>query len=96
VDTEGKRDPKFKLLAGTIREIGIQGVRPLTQKETTIYKRKEAVQAFLGSLAGMPDETAMGVKEIRTYYCTWFGLNGVIAGEIRPCHENFFNWLGCA
>ena len=95
VDTKRKSDPKFKLLLSKIRKIGIQGVRPLSKKETAVYNNKESVEACLGSLSSIPDETTTGVKELKEFYCTWIKLNGVIAEEISPRHKKFFNWLGC-
>ena len=95
VDAYCKRDPRFNLLSNSIKQIGIQGVRPLSKKETAVYNRKEPVEARLGRLTNTPDETGTDVQEIREYYCTWFELNGVIAEEIRPRHDTFFKWLGC-
>jgi hypothetical protein len=93
-DTKRKRDLKFNRLSTKIREIGIQGERPLSRKETVVYNKKESVEAFLGNLTSMPDKTKMGVKELKEYYGTWFKLNDVIAEEIRAHHHEFFNWLG--
>jgi hypothetical protein len=32
---------------------------------------------------------------VREYYCLWASLNAV-AGDIRPRHAAFFEWLDCS
>lgn len=95
VDLKGSADPKFKLLSTKIREIGIQGVRPLSKEEVAVYELGETVEAYLGNLTGLPDEKDRAVSDLRRYYCAWCGDSGGIAKEIRPLHKSFFKWLGC-
>ncbi len=97
VEVDFKRgiSPKFKLLSSKIKEIGIQGVRPINQGEAAIFGKKESVEAFLGNLTALPNEKENPVSELRKYYCSWLKLNGVMAPEIRSSHEAFFKWLRC-
>jgi len=95
VDLKRKLSPKFKLLSNRIREIGIEGVRPLFREELAIFAKKEAAETFLGNLKSLPDEKEKSVSELRRYYCTWLKLKGEIVEEIRPFHKEFFKWLRC-
>ncbi len=95
VDVKREISPKFKLLSNKIKEIGIQGVRPINQEEAVVFGRAESVEAFLGNLAALPDEKDNSVSELRKYYCSWLKVNGVIAPEIRSSHRAFFKWLHC-
>ncbi len=94
LDIKGKKPPGFKSLSSKLKELGIQGVRPLNQEETAIFEKEVSVEAFLGSLASLPDEKEKSVSELRKYYCCWLKLNGAIAQEINPFHPEFFEWLG--
>lgn len=67
-----------------IKEIGIQGVRPLYEEEVAAYETKESVEAFLGNLIAPPDEKKKSAAELRKYFCTWAKLHGAIVPEIRP------------
>ncbi len=46
VDLKGNFPPKFKLLSNKIKEIGIQGVRPLNEEELAIYEKGDSGEAF--------------------------------------------------
>jgi len=75
---------KFERLAKNPRIAGKQGVRPLRPDEVHLFdESKKAFAAF----AVAPNERA------RESYRFWIGNNGVIAGEIRPAHTAFFEWL---
>jgi hypothetical protein len=95
VDVKREMSPKFKLLSNKIKEIGIQGVRPLREEEAAIFEKKESAEAFLGNLTTLPDETEKAAAELKKYHCTWAELNGAIVPEIRPLHKEFFKWLHC-
>ena len=90
-----RRQPRFVRMAGTIREIGIQGVRPITKEEMAIYEKGGMAESCLQALAGLPDESDPGASLLRNYYRTWCGHNGVIVGEIVSLYEPFFRWAGC-
>jgi hypothetical protein len=90
-----KKTPlKFSLLSYKIKEIGIQGVRPLNEDELAIYRRRDFAEAYLADLTALPDGNEKAVQELKAYYCLWRSNNG-IAEEIRPYYEQFFQWLEC-
>jgi hypothetical protein len=75
---------KFERLANNPRIAAIQGVRPLRPEEVRLFDESKKVFA---AFADAPNEMA------RESYRFWIGNNGVIAGEIRPAHTAFFEWL---
>lgn len=93
VDSKGRAAPKFQLLSTKIEEIGIQGVRPLTEEEVSIYESGETIEAYLSSLTSLPHKKDKPVSDLRRYYSAWCRDFG-IAREIRPLHKAFFGWLG--
>ena len=95
VDPRGTGGPKFRHLSEKLREIGIQGVRPLTQEEAAIFQKKAAAEAYLATLTSLTDKIEKDVRMLRQYFCTWWQFNSHIVKEIRPAHEQFFLWLGC-
>ncbi len=46
VDVEGSFSPGFKLLSDKIKEIGIQGIRPLSEEESAIFEKGDSAEAF--------------------------------------------------
>lgn len=60
-------------------ELGIQGVRPLTQEEAKAYKE-----------IGI---SKTGIS--RQGYCTWIKNNSLLSRAIELDQRNFFNWLQC-
>ena len=82
-------------LFGEIRELGPQGVRPLTEDESAIFRRWGLVDSYLASLRAPPDESAPETQHLRNFFCAWLDFNSVIAAQIRPRHEPFFTWLTC-
>jgi len=89
-----RRRPRFVRMAGSIREIGIQGVRPVTKEEMAIYEKSGIAESGLRALVGMPYESDPGTPPLRNYYRAWCGHNGVIVSEIASLHEPFFRWTG--
>ena len=95
VDRKGKNSPKFILFNNKIKEIGIQGVRPLNIEEKAAYENRESAEAFLANLTALPDKKDKSAAELRRYYCMWAKFNGAIIPELRSLHEAFFQWLDC-
>lgn len=89
----GTGSPGVVQLAAALEEIGIQGVRPLTEDEAAVYRREEAVADCLAALRGLPGETAECHSLLKDYYRLWVRHHRVIAGGIRPLHAPFFAWL---
>jgi len=95
VSSSGASPPILERLSPRLREIGIQGFRPITAEEKAIYDQAGSVERFLSGLTSIPEESAAETQLLRTYYCTWAGHNGTIVPEIRAFHEGFFRWLAC-
>jgi hypothetical protein len=95
VDPRGTGGPKFKPLSKNLKEIGIQGVKPLTKEEAAFFEKGAAAEAYLATLTSLPDENEKDVLMLRQYYCPWCRFNELFVREIRPAHEQFFRWLGC-
>jgi len=95
VDPRGMGGPKFRPLSEKLREIGIQGVRPLAQEEAVIFQKEAAAEAYLATLTSLTDQNEKDVHMLRQYFCTWCQFNGHVVREIRLAHEQFFRWLGC-
>jgi hypothetical protein len=89
-----KSPPEFRRLMAGVREIGVQGVRPLQREEVLVYEQQEAFEPYLETLAGIPGENDKGARLLREYYTLWRSHNGVIAEELRKYHDPFFTWLG--
>lgn len=95
LDIKGNKSPELERLSNRIEEIGIQGIRPLSEEEMAIFEKGASAQAFLGNLTTLPDRKEQSVSELIDYYCTWLRLNAAIASDIRSFHEAFFKWLQC-
>jgi hypothetical protein len=90
----GNIPPKFTRLSKELMEIGIQGVRPISREEGSIYEKREVAEAYLETLVLPPAENNKSVQLLREYFCTWSRHNGVISEEIGKLHTPFFLWLG--
>ena len=95
VDPRGSGEPKFRRLSEKLREIGIQGVRPLTPEEMAIFQKEASAEAYLATVTSLTDTNEKDLRMLRDYFCMWCQFNGHIVREIRPAHEKFFRWLGC-
>lgn len=85
---------QLQILSKGISEIGLQGVRPLTEEEASVYALEPQIEAYLQSSDSVPQDTTKEAELLRSYYCAWSGDRGVV-GEIQPYHESFFSWLLC-
>jgi len=95
VDPRGTEGPKFRRLSEKLKEIGIQGVRPLTQEEAATFQKEATAEDYLAVLTSLTDKNEKDVRILREYFCTWCQFNGHIVREIHSGHEEFFLWLGC-
>ena len=95
VTPSGGGQPTVERLSGRLREIGIQGVRPISADDKVIYDQAESVERLLATLNAAPEESAAERRQLRAYYCAWAGHNGTVVAEIRGLHEGFFRWLAC-
>lgn len=95
IRVEGRSgEPRLELLARTVQERGIQGVRPLSPNEAAVMRDAPALEEKLLSLLVSRRPFPFAADDVRQYYCLWAGLNAV-AEELRPSHAAFFEWLGC-
>jgi hypothetical protein len=95
VTPSGSAQPTLERLSDRLREIGIQGVMPISAEEKDIYDQAESVERLLATLKAAPEASATAGRQLRAYYCTWAGHNGTVVPEIRGSHESFFRWLAC-
>ncbi len=86
--------PSINLLMDEIVQIGVQGERPLNAKEIAISKIGESAEAYLATLATMPDKSDRVVFQLKEYYCQWLRFSG-IEEQIGRLHESFIHWLAC-
>jgi hypothetical protein len=75
---------KFTRLPGGETLLGHQGVRPLTAKESEIYKRD--IYDSYAALAAPGGRPAGLEPEILAYYKLWRDTNGVIAEPVLKMH----------
>jgi hypothetical protein len=88
--------PTGERLSHPLREIGVQGVTPISAEEKDIYDQGESVEGLLATLKAAPGESTAEARQLRAYYCPWTGHNGtVVPAEIRRFHESSFRWLAC-
>ena len=91
---EGK--PEFKILLKEVKELGIQGVRPLRKEEIEIIKTADSVEQTLVKWMSSGEKIVNSdLKSFKDFYCLWIQNNGVIAQEIQKFHPDFFGGLGC-
>ena len=78
---------------GTLRRLGMQGVRPLNAAEAEVARTADAAeQAVVALTKTTRSDPAPLVKR---YYCQWASNNAVIGAELKRLHAGFFTALGC-
>jgi hypothetical protein len=65
-----------------IKEIGIQGVRPLKEEEKATYESRESAETFLANLTALPDKKEKSAVELRRYYCMWAKFDDLVKSKI--------------
>jgi len=88
--------PKLTWLRDTLVELGIQGFRPLTAAEESLYKMwpRERVVNFLTQYRTDRSVNETSVIEFTKFFCMLMSHNSVYQ-ELRSKHEAFYHWLGC-
>lgn len=70
----------------------VQGDEPLSDSDQAIYRMAPVIERQL--FEAIKNETSVngfpGADSILRFYRTWIRHNGVIAGHVRPFHEDFF------
>lgn len=87
--------PELEILSKGIKEIGIQGVRPLREEEIKIFNQRAAVEEQIQTLSRKTSLHAIDAKRLKEFFQLWCSTNGVIAEELRRKHPQFFEWVGC-
>ena len=95
IPVSGSAPPLLTPLLDSVKELGIQGVRPISADELAKSGGWEPIETVLGKLMAHPDEADRTRERLSAYYCFWSRNNGVISEAIRPYHEKFFDWLKC-
>jgi hypothetical protein len=83
-------------LADSIRELGIQGVRPLRADEVGSCTAGTSDEEVFATVQASPEESEKARPGLSARYAFWSKYNGVIAEWIRSRNEAFFAWLRCA
>lgn len=89
---------RFDVTSKKLVELGIQGVRPIDGEELAALRQDASLRGWWDELALHPDDAKVAAEkrvQMRSFYCVWKKLNGVIAQVIVPQHAAFFGWLGC-
>ena len=89
---------RFEVTSRKRVDLGIQGVRPVSNEELAVFQQEPSLRGWWDELAtDSSDSKRLADKRarLRPYYCAWKKLNGVIAKEIVPKHAAFFAWLAC-
>lgn len=95
VDVKGDSPPQLEILRDDIKEVGIQGVRPLATDEIAALKQRPEAEARVMELSKETSLPPGPSESMRSYYSLWCATNGTIAGQLRPHHKDFFTWVGC-
>ncbi len=82
----GTDAPALTRVSPALKELGIQGVRPISAEQA--HEQLRAYQAAAELRAGK-------LEAIRGAYCLWASNNGVIAESIKAEHAAFFAALAC-
>jgi hypothetical protein len=84
---------RVEQLSPETREVGIQGVRPVSREELAIYDERASVEAYLRGLRALPEAGTAETQRLQRYYRTWLKYNGTIARAIQAYHEAYFAWV---
>jgi hypothetical protein len=93
VPVSGHAPPVLIPMRGSVEELGIQGVRPLSAAEVAESGGSESIGTLLGSLMARPGEPGDARVRLSACYGFWTRNNGVIAQAIAPLYRDFFDWL---
>ncbi len=94
MDATGRQNPGLEILTPQLQELGIQGVRPLTKEEISIWDSRDAVEQEIYGLSRSvtrPD----GAGRLKEFYCLFLKTHGAVGKAVRSRHREFFDWLGC-
>lgn len=96
VSPQGDSLPKLTWLRDTLVELGIQGFRPLTAAEESLYKMwpRERVVNFLTQFHAAQHVNETSTLEFKKFFCMLMSHDSIYE-ELRSRHEAFYRWLDC-
>ena len=88
--------PKLTWLRDTLVELGIQGIRPLTAAEESLYKMwpRDRVVNFLTQFHTVQRVNETSTLEFKKFFCMLMSHDSIYE-ELRSRHEAFYRWLDC-
>lgn len=87
--------PRVLVLREMIQPLGIQGVRPLSEKELRLEREHAQGPQHVATLTGLRADTDSQAIQIRGYYCSWVRHNHLTAKRLAAVHSDFFTWIAC-
>jgi hypothetical protein len=95
ITVDGESTPRLEILEKEIKQVGIQGVRPLRKEEIEIFAQRAAVEEQIRKLATKTFLAGIDPQPLREFFQFWCSTHGVVAEQLRPRHPQFFAWVGC-
>jgi len=95
VDATGQAASQLEMLTKEIKELGIQGVRPLQEDEVKISRQRALVEEQILNLSTKSSVAGFDAKPVKQFFRVWCSTNGVIVEQLRSKHPQFFGWVGC-
>jgi len=95
VDATGQAAPQLEMLTKGIKEVGIQGVRPLRDEEIKTLDQQAAVEEQIQTISKKTSLRGIDAKPLKQFFQLWCSTNGVIVEQLRSKHPQFFDWVGC-
>lgn len=85
----------FERLSAKPKDLGTQGVQPLSNHERDIAGLARDAEDEVRALSKKKGIPALGAPLVRTYYCQWRRFDGVIAKTLPKPQSDFLRWLDC-
>jgi hypothetical protein len=95
VDATGQAASQLEMLTKGIKEVGIQGVRPLRDEEIKTLDQQAAVEEQIQTISKKTSLRGIDAKPLKQFFQLWCSTNGVIVEQLRSKHPQFFDWVGC-
>jgi hypothetical protein len=95
ITSEGESTPRLEILEQEIKQIGVQGVRPLRKEEIKMFDQRAAIEEQIQTLSMKTSLHATDAKRLKEFFQLWCSTHGVIAEQLQPKHPEFFDWVGC-
>lgn len=93
-ENEGTVQVEHLVTPLTFKEMGVQGVWPISADEVKAYDAASQLETTLFELIAGEKIPASPPKNIQAYYETWIKYNGLVAKQIKTEQSVFLKWLG--